>query len=340
MKFSKKRIIFYIIIFLGLYVLFTYQLPYYIQRPGNIEPLNPIVEVAGSTESEGEMHLVTVSGLQATPLHYVMAQILPHNDISPIDEVIPEGITTDEYMHVQLQVMESSQEASVVVAYEAADRDITIDYAGVYVVSVVDNMPSSGKLEMGDRIVSLDGEEISESADLIKYVETKDAGDTITVDFYREKEPMTEEITLDYFPDDETRVGLGISLVTDREISVDPEVNFSSGNIGGPSAGLMFALEIYDQLVEEDITKGYQIAGTGEVDYEGNVYRIGGVDKKIVSAERDGMDIFFVPNEQGNPDSNYEIAKAKAEEIDAELEVVPVDSFFDALSYLEELPEK
>jgi PDZ domain-containing protein len=340
MRLTKKNIIYIIIIFLIFYVLGTYQLPYYIQRPGSIEALNPIVEVDNRHESEGEMHLVTVSGLQATPIHYLLAKILPHNDIRPIEEVIPEGISTDDYMHAQLQVMESSQEASLVVAYEAADQDITIDYVGVYVVSVVEDMPSAGRLEMGDRITSIDGIEINEAQDLINYVEAKEAGDTITVDFLREEEPNQTEITLAPFPDDETRVGMGISLVTDREITVHPDVDFSSGNIGGPSAGLVFALEIYDQLMEEDISKGYQIVATGEIDYEGNVYRIGGIDKKVVAADREDMDIFFVPNENGAEGSNYEIAKEKAEEIDAEMEIVPVDTFYDTLDYLEELPVK
>lgn len=325
------------IILVCVYFFAVYRIPYYIQKPGNTEPLNPIVEVDGGHASEGEMHLVTVSGLQATPLQYVLAKVLPHNEVRPLHEVIPEGITPDDYMHGQLQVMESSQEASLVVAYESAGKDITIDYVGVYVVGVVENMPSFGKLEMGDRIISLDGNEIEESSDLVSYVEGKQAGDTIAVDFIRENETLSTEITLDYFPNDESRVGMGISLVTDREVTVDPEVNFSSGNIGGPSAGLMFALEIYDQLTEEDITKGYKIAGTGEIDYDGNIYRIGGVDKKVVSADREGIDIFFVPNENGRADSNYEIAKQTAEEIDSEMEIVPVDTFDDALNYLEEL---
>lgn len=340
MRFSKRTLLFYLALFIGFYFFATYELPYYIQRPGSIEPLDGIVEVENGRPSAGDMHLVTVSGLQATPLHYLLAQILPHNDIRPIDEVFPEGITPDDYMHAQLQVMESSQEASLVVAFEAANKNVTIEYEGVYVVSVVEDMPAFGKMEVGDRIVRVDGLEMKESTDLVSYVEEKEAGDTITVEFLRDGKHMTENITLAPFSDDESRVGIGVSLVTDREVTVDPEVTFSSGKIGGPSAGLMFALEIYDQLVEEDLTKGYQISGTGGIDYEGNVFRIGGVDKKVVSAEREGMDIFFVPYEGGKENSNYEEALQIAEEIDAELVIVPVDTFYEALEYLENLPEK
>ncbi|MDY0396286.1 S16 family serine protease [Virgibacillus halophilus] len=69
-------------------------------------------------------------------------------------------------------------------------------------------------------------------------------------------------------------------MVTDRSVSVKPKVHFKSGDIGGPSAGLMFSLKIYDELTKEDLTNGLQIAGTGEIDYDGNVMRIGGIDKK------------------------------------------------------------
>ncbi len=99
----------------------------------------------------------------------------------------------------------------------------------------------------------------------------------------------------------------------------------------------MFSLEIYDQLTEGDLTKGHQIAGTGEIDYEGNVGRIGGIDKKVVAADREGVEVFFAPNEGGRGgDSNYEVAKKKAKEIDTDMVIVPVDTFDDAIKYLKE----
>lgn len=336
---TKRNILFFIIIIALVYFLGTYQLPYYIQKPGGANALNPIVEVADGFESEGDMHLVTVSGLQATPIQYVLAKIFSYHDILPLDQVFPEGISQDDYMHAQLQVMESSQEAATVVAYEAAGEEITIDYQGVYVVSVVDGMPAEGKLETGDRIVGIDGQEVRESADLIQYVDDKKSGDTVLIEFVREEEAMEAEIMLEEFSDLDNRVGIGISLVTDRDVTVDRDIQFTSGNIGGPSAGLMFTLEIYDQLTEEDITKGHEIAGTGEIDYDGNVLRIGGIDKKIVAADKEGIDIFFAPNENGAANSNYEIAKKTAEEIGTDMQVIPVDTFEDALRFLEEMKE-
>ncbi|WP_067728274.1 SepM family pheromone-processing serine protease [Oceanobacillus damuensis] len=336
MKVTKRNIIFFIITVALVYFLGAYQLPYYIQKPGGANPLNPIVEVVDGYDSEGDMHLVTVSGLQATPIQYLFAKMFSYQDILPMSEVFPEGISQDDYMHAQLQVMESSQEAATVVAYEAAGENITIDYDGVYVVSVVEGMPAEGILETGDRIIGIDGNEIKDAADLTDYVDTKQAEDTITIEFVRNDQTMREAIMLEEFSDIDNKVGIGISLVTDRNVTVDPEIQFSSGNIGGPSAGLMFSLEIYDQLTEEDLTKGKEIAGTGEVDYEGNVRRIGGIDKKIVAAEREGIDIFFAPYENGAENSNYQLAVKTAEEIGTDMEIVPVDTFEDALNYLQQ----
>ncbi|KKE78077.1 PDZ domain-containing protein [Oceanobacillus caeni] len=337
MNFSRKNVISFILVILIAYFLASYKLPYYIQRPGGADALNPIVKVEDGYESEGDMHLVTVSGLQATPIQYVLAKIMPNTEILPLDQVFPEGISQKEYMEAQLQVMESSQEAATVVAYTASGSDITIEYNGVYVVSVVEGMPADGVLQMGDRIIGIDNKPIKEANDLIHYVEQKKENDVVSIKFVRDDKTLTKDITLKNFDQLDDKVGVGISLVTDRNVTVDPDVHFASGNIGGPSAGLMFSLEIYDQLTEKDLTKGYQIAGTGEIDYDGNVHRIGGIDKKIVAADREGIDIFFAPNEHGAKYSNYEIAKKKAEEIGTDMKIIPVDTFDDALSYLEKL---
>src|SRR5699024_9199917 len=255
MKYSKRHLFYLIIVVLLAYFLAAFKLPYYIYKPGGADALNPIVEVEGGYESAGDMHLVTVSGGQATPVQYLWAKILSHHEALPIEEVRPEGITDEDYMHIQLQMMEASK----VVAYEAAGADINITYDGVFVVGVVENMPAEGILQMGDRITGIDGNKISEANDLISYVEQKKSGDIITLDVERDDEQLTEEITLETFAEKNDKIGVGIQLVTDRNVEVDPEVHFSSGEIGGPSAGLMFSLEIYDQLTEKDLTKGYEI---------------------------------------------------------------------------------
>ncbi|UOR12939.1 SepM family pheromone-processing serine protease [Halobacillus amylolyticus] len=340
MKANKRIIITGIITILIVAFLGAYRLPYYIYKPGNADALDPFVEVTNNYPSEGDMHLVTVRGGQATPIQWLMAKVRPFQQIHPLDEIRPEGISEEEYFHAQLRMMESSQEAAKVVAYEAAGEDIDINYEGVYVVNVLKGMPAADQLKAGDEIIKVDGEKINESTELVNYVGGFDEGESVSLTVKRAGETLKKEIELATFPDNPDKAGVGISLVTDRTVEVDPPVTVKSGEIGGPSAGLMFSLEIYDQLTKKDFTKGYQIAGTGEINYQGQVGRIGGIDKKVVAADQDGVDIFFAPNEGGREGSNYEVAKKAAEEIGTDMKIVPVDTFQDALDYLKELEPK
>lgn len=335
MRISKKTLIITFILAIMAFMLATYDLPYYVYKPGQANTLTTIVEVENGYESEGDLHLVTVSGAQATPIQYVAAKYLSFHEIVPLKEARPEGISDEEYMHHQLMLMENSQHSSIVVAYEAADKEVKIENNGIHVIHVVENMPADGIVEKGDIIKRVDGKDVKEANELVEYVQGKKQGETMDVLIYRNGEELITTIEVSEFPDDKAKVGIGIQLVTDQKVTVKPDVEFNSGKIGGPSAGLMFALEMYNQLTEEDITKGYHIAGTGEIDFDGKVRRIGGVDKKVVAAHRQGMDIFFAPNEEASEQSNYEVAKQTAEQINTTMEIVPVDTFQDALAYLE-----
>lgn len=337
MKWSKKRLVLYVVTMLVFMFVTLYRLPYYIYKPGSADALNGVVEVTDGFESKGDMHLVTVRGGQATPIQYVWALIHPFQDIELLSDVFPEGMDQESYFQAQLQMMESSQEASTVVAYQAANKEIDIAYNGVYVVSVLPDMPAEEKLQTGDRIIQVNGENIQDAEALINKVDNISELKTISLTIEREEQEMTVDVALAPFPDDPDNIGIGIQLVTDREVEVEPKLEFSSGDIGGPSAGLMFALEIYDQLTEEDITKGYQIAGTGEISYDGEILPIGGIDKKVVAADEEGCDVFFAPNQGGAANSNYQVALNTAKEIDSSMKIVPVDTFDDALAYLENM---
>ena len=102
----------------------------------------------------------------------------------------------------------------------------------------------------------------------------------------------------------------------------------------------MFSLEIYNQLMKEDITKGYNIAGTGSINEQGEVGRIGGVKQKVIAAEQAKADIFFAPNEFGSPTSNYQEALEVANQLNVKIKIVPIDTFDEALEYLNNLEAK
>ncbi|MEI3606740.1 SepM family pheromone-processing serine protease [Pseudogracilibacillus sp. SE30717A] len=340
MRITKRTLVYSFIITLTFFLLFTLDLPYYIYKPGHADSLENMVEIENGYQGKGDLHLVTVSGGQATPIQYILAKFMNYNEIVPIEEARPEGMTDNEYMRHQLMLMENSQQSSTVVAYRAAGKKYSIEYNGIYIIGVVENMPADEVLEPGDRITHVDGKQMKEANEMVEYVQMKKDGDKIELDIDRNGKQMKKTIKVESFADQEEKVGIGIQLVTDQEVVVDPPVHIKSGNIGGPSAGLMFSLEIYNRLTEEDITKGYHIAGTGEIDFDGNVLRIGGIDKKVVAAHREGIEIFFAPNEKGNKESNYQVAKKTAEQIGTKMKIVPIDTFDDALAYLNQLEPK
>lgn len=336
MRISKKTFITTCIVLLIFFFSVTYELPYYIYKPGKVDVLDDVVEIEGGRHGNGHLHLVTVSGSKATPIQLAAAKMFSYHEILPAEDARPEGITDDEYLHQQLKMMENSQNASKFVAYKAAGKEATVEFDGVYVVNVVEDMPAEGHLYMGDEISKVDDVSIEEAKDLTEYVSKKQPGDILNIELTRDDEMVTEEVEVMEFPE-EDKVGIGIQLVTNEQVQVSPPIVFESGNIGGPSAGFVFALEIYNQLTEEDITKGYEIVATGEIDYEGNIHRIGGIDKKVVAADRADMDFFFAPNEQGSENSNYVEAKQTAEAIETDMEVIPIDTFDEAVDYLEQI---
>lgn len=145
---------------------------------------------------------------------------------------------------------------------------------------------------------------------------------------------MSFGLKLKTFKEDPDRAGLGVSLITDRNVKVKPDVNMDIENIGGPSAGLMMSMEIYNQLTKEDETKGHHIAGTGTIDDEGKVGPIGESAKRS-SLQTARERTSFAPNEGGRKGSNYEEAVKTAKDIKSAMKIVPVDTMDDAIHYLE-----
>ncbi|WP_317851490.1 SepM family pheromone-processing serine protease [Neobacillus bataviensis] len=317
-----------------------YSLPYYVSKPGMAKELAPIISVENGYKDEGNFMLTTVRMGRANIYSYLEAKIRKYEEIYPVDLILNKKETEDEYNARQLHLMAGSKLNAIEVAYRKAKLPVHYKFKGIYVMQVLPGMPAEGKLQAGDRIFKVDGHEFSSSEKFIDYVGKKKAGEEITVTFLRNKEAKTAKVDLQPFKEDPKKIGIGISLVDDKEIKVNPNVKVRTDEIGGPSAGLMFSLEIYNQLTKEDLTKGYQIAGTGTIDVDGTVGPIGGIEQKIVAADKAGAEIFLAPNEKGAKDSNYKAAVKTARDIHTKMKIIPIDSFDQAVDYLEKLPEK
>jgi Lon-like protease len=317
-----------------------YSLPYYVSKPGIAKELAPIIQVEDRKEGKGSFMLTTVRMGKANIYSYAEAKLFDYVELYPVDAILHETETQDEYNARQLHMMAGSKLNAIEVAYKKAGYPVEYEYKGVYVVQVIPDMPAEGKLLPGDRIIEVDSQKFASSESFIEYVGSKKAGNHVELTIKRNNKTEKVKVTLQAFQEDPKKVGIGISLVDDKEIIVNPKVTVKTDEIGGPSAGLRFALEIYDQLMEEDFTKGYKIAGTGTIDSKGAVGPIGGIDQKIVAADKAGAEIFFAPNEKGISDSNYNLAVKTVNEIDSKMKIVPVDLIDDAINYLQKLPMK
>lgn len=340
---KKKKVAFFAIVVALAVLLSSYPLDAYISRPGGAYELGPLVEVAGGDEDdEGTLSLMTISLLKATPVLYAFAKFQDGHKIMPADQVRSPHESDEEYNIRQLKMMADSQVNALQVAFDIADKPYEVKNNGVYVMTVLEGGAADGILEAGDRVISVDGNQFSTQEEFIEYLSGQKEGQQVELVYEREDRDITDTVELAPLPTDPERIGIGIAFVENKEITTDPEVTIDSDKIGGPSAGLMFTLEILNRLLDEDITKGYDIAGTGTMESDGTVGRIGGIDQKVIAADNQGIEIFFAPDDvtEGAAESNFELAKKTAEKIGTNMKVVPVKTIEDAMDYLEELQPK
>ncbi|CEG22379.1 Lon protease 1 [Planococcus massiliensis] len=339
---NKKLIMVVIVAALAIFVS-TYRLDLYITRPGGAYELSPLVKVEGGDEDdEGTLSLMTVSMLNATPSLYLYAKVKDGYKILKPEEVRSPHESDEEYNVRQLKLMSDSQINALQVAFEQAELPYEVTNNGVFVLNVLEGGAADGTLQAGDQVLSIDGNEFSAQQDFVDYISSKKEGETVEVVYERDDRKITNEIELAPLPSEPERVGLGISFVENKDIMTTPKVEIDSDSIGGPSAGLMFTLEIINQLLDEDITKGYNVAGTGTMSSDGSVGRIGGIDQKIIAADNEGIEIFFAPDDEaeGIDETNYDVAVETAEKIKSDMEIVPVQNVNDALDYLAGLDAK
>ncbi len=347
----KKKIGFYAVFLVALCFLMLYRLDAYIMKPGSAYDVSKLVSVANNhTDEAGSMSLMTVAMQQATPFSYLWAKTQKYEKIMDIQQVRNPLEDDEEYNIRQLKLMSDSQFNAKYVAFQRAGLETKIHFNGVFVLNVLDGGASDGLLKAGDEITKVDGTDISNQQMLVDLLSTKQIGDKVTIQLLRNQKEQEETITLKEIPQTEQKkAGLGITYAESKSIETNPSVTMHTEDIGGPSAGLMFTLEILNQLLDEDLTKGYAVAGTGEMLIDGTVGRIGGIDYKIIAADRDGMEIFFAPDDEISTEmkakypeleSNYATAVKTAKEIGTKMKIVPVKTVDDAIAYLKQLKAK
>ena len=252
----------------------------------------------------------------------VMSYILKDWDTEKVEEVQLSNESMEEITIRNKVMLENSMQNAILVAYNKSGNTVNIKGQENIVIATT----SDNGIKVGDKILRANGIDIDNVETLREVIAKTDIGETIVLDVIREDK--AEQINVKVTGNDETKA-VGVVVLTNYIYDVDPELELSfKASEGGASGGLMIALNIYNSLTSEDITKGRRIAGTGTIDALGNVGAIDGVKYKIIGAHKNKMEIVFVPKD------NYEEAIKVKEEYNYDMEIISVDTFDDALNYL------
>lgn len=305
------------------------ELPYFALSAGPVSDVVDNVVVLDDVESyppEGELMMLTVSVQGVNAYEMIAAAADPTVDLLRQERLRAPDETDEEYRERGLQQMDQSKENAIAVALERVGSDVVIGSDGVEVMDLVEGAPAAGVLEVGDIIRSVEGVEVDVAQDIGQQLADNSPGDTVTVGILRDGRPLEVEIELTAAEDDPDRPLVGILAQT---LNPRYPVDINSANVGGPSAGMMYALGIIDVLTPGDITNGHVVAGTGTIAPDGSVGGIGGIRQKVVAAEAAGAEIVLVPS--GNYDD------ALTAQVD-DIQIVAVGTIDEALAFLESLP--
>ena len=241
--------------------------------------------------TDGRLDLLTVSvSDRITLLQALRGWLSSSEQVVPREILFPPSQSPAQVDKDNAQQMRQSQDAATTAALTEIGVPAT---RSVEVASVQAGAPAAGKLQAGDILTTVDGAPVRTAADLRAAIGRRTPGQRVTVGYTRAGRPGTVTITTGRSTDAPVRPVIGIAPQERSEFPV--KVTISLRDVGGPSAGLMFALGIIEKLGKESITGGRTVAGTGEIGNDGKVGAIGGVTEKLIAAKSAGATVFLVP---------------------------------------------
>jgi PDZ domain-containing protein len=277
----------------------------------------------------GHMAFTAVYETEASWGEVLRARLRGQSDIVPTIYIRPPGTTQQQVNQTNQRLIDESKPVATAVALRAAGFPVEITGKGARVESVVDGFPAQGVLQVGDVIVAVDGQPVETTDNLVQATTRHHAGDHVNLDVQRNGQDMNVDLVAAASPNDPSQGVVGVTVSTYMfDVHTPFQVDITSDNVGGPSAGLMFSLAILDGVTPGDLTRGYYVAGTGTIARDGTVGAVGGAAEKALAAEQVGAQIFLAP-------------RADAEEAGRwvhTLKIVPVDHLDDAVKALCALP--
>jgi Lon-like protease len=304
----------------------------YLLIPDVAKPLGSRVDVQGGhTGAKGDVYYVDVYFRRVRLLERLLPFVRPDGaTLVPAEALAPAGTTDEERRQRSAEEMDRSEQIASVVALRALGYHAVAVPRGVLVTSVASDVPAARVLDADDVIVAVAGVPVRTPAELRRRIARHAPGDEVRLTVRRDDKPIDVTVRLVPNPTDKDKAIIGILVDQDAKIRLPIEVGIDLGSVGGPSAGLPFALEIARQL-GRNVTHGCRIAATGELALDGTVLPIGAIEQKTIGARRAHVDYFLVP-----AGANAQGARENAHG----LRIVPVESFQQALRRLTTAPSK
>lgn len=299
----------------------------YLFIPDEPHPVAPLVEVEGGKPPDGRGGLYFVDVLVRQPS--IAERLLPEvfydgASLVPAEAVNPTGLSERARRQSSLEVMSRSQQVAAAVALRAAGYEVEARENGAFVVQVIAGTPAAGKLRPADVIVELDGRRVDSLSRLRSLLASHGPGDEVELVVRREQERLGVSIELAADPQQPGRGVIGVLVEESVDVRLPLDVEIDAGNVGGPSAGLAFALGVLEEL-GRDVDHGLRVAVTGEIELDGSVTPVGGIKQKTIGASDAGIQLFLVP-----AGDNAREARRYADG----MRIVPVHSFQQALRAL------
>lgn len=313
-----------------LYIILNVPVSYYITVGGGISDVSSRIHVEEKYKSKGSFNISYVTQLNGNVMTYLLSYVMPkweRENTSKYKYTTNESIE-DINFRGDLDLRTANGTATYW-AYTLANKELKEITSKMYVI-VVFNDEYETNLKVQDEIISIDGKKCDNLADYKKIIQSKEPNNTIEVVINRKGKEMTLDVPL-YDNEGTTILGVGLQYVKEYETTPVVDIKFKRSE-SGPSGGLITTLEIYNQLTEEDITKGYKIAGTGTIELDGTIGQIGGIKHKVLGAESDKADYFLAPSGE-----NYEEAKKYIKENKFKIKLIEVKTIEDAIEKLEGL---
>jgi PDZ domain-containing protein len=308
------------------------QSPYYILNPDPAHPVAPLVHVARKKPSAGggTLYFVDVRVEPASELQrfFQWLGFNSHSSLVPASEFLPPGSTNNAFIQAEARQMTESETTAAAVALRQLHYPVVIRPNGVLVNQIVGGTDAAGKLQPSDLIVAVNGVRTATVTKLHSVIDKLIPGQIATLRIKRGAKRLVEAVKT-------TNVGghalVGFAPAQSARIKLPMKVSIDAGDIGGPSAGLAFTLEVMKQL-GANVTHGYNVAATGEMNLDGTVSAIGGVKQKTYGAREAGAQVFLVPVDGGNATEAEQFAGPN-------LRIIPVTSLDQALRALAALPK-